>query len=160
MRAETCSFSLMSFSSSSAYIRLSSGGALSMLQRISHYQGSILTCGFLPHVILSLSLSSRSSAAHFLTEPAPSVTIVISEQNWITWHQGQGDTLLMQGRSRRLKNVRLTFREEPRGLTHLKGLSSPSIVSSTFCLFSAASALLLSISSFIFLFSSWQRQMC
>lgn len=107
-----------------------------------------------------ISLSSRSSAAHFLTEPAPSVTIVISEQNWITWHQGQGDTLLMQGRSRRLKNVRLTFREEPRGLTHLKGLSSPSIVSSTFCLFSAASALLLSISSFIFLFSSWQRQMC
>lgn len=33
-------------------------------------------------------------------------------------------------------------------------------MSSTFCLFSAASALLLSISSFIFLFSSWERQMC
>lgn len=51
-----------------------------------------------------------------------------------------------------------TFREEPRGLTHLKGLSSPSTLSSTFCLFSAASALLLSISSFIFLFSSCVKE--
>ena len=57
-----------------------------------------------------------------------------------------------------VRNGGVTFREEPRGLTHLKGLSSPSTVSSTFCLFSAASALLRSISSFIFLFSSWERQ--
>lgn len=55
-------------------------------------------------------------------------------------------------------NLVRTFREEPLGLTHLKGLSSPSVLSSTFCLFSAASALLLSISSFIFLFSSWKRK--
>lgn len=55
------------------------------------------------------------------------------------------------------KRLVRTFREEPLGLTHLKGLSSPSVLSSTFCLFSAASALLLSISSFIFLFSSWKK---
>lgn len=53
----------------------------------------------------------------------------------------------------------LTFREDPRGLTHLKGLlASPSTSSSTFCLRSAASALLLSISSFILLFSSCTRK--
>ena len=49
----------------------------------------------------------------------------------------------------------LTLREEPLGLTHLNGFPSPSSTSSPFCLFSAASALLLSISSFILLFSSW-----
>ncbi|TNN66329.1 hypothetical protein EYF80_023465 [Liparis tanakae] len=59
-----------------------------------------------------------------------------------------------RGKRSEVRNVGPTFRDEPRGLTHLKGLPSSSMVSSTFCLFSAASALLLSISSFIFLFSS------
>lgn len=52
----------------------------------------------------------------------------------------------------------VTFRDEPLGLKHLNGfLSSDTPSSGTFWRFSAASALLLSISSFILFFSSLKK---